>query len=130
MPAHEPGWIAARLGITAEEEARCLSFLRDTDQVRWTGTHYRGRALAVDTRRHPRIGRRLKAHWYREAARRAEEGSPGQFSYNVFTCSQDDLERIRQEHLRYFRTLRAIVADSDADEVVAVAGVQLFDLAD
>lgn len=130
MPAHEPGWIAARLGITAEEEARCLAFLRETDQVRWTGTHYQGRALAVDTRRHPRIGRRLKAHWYREAARRAELGAPGQFSYNVFTCSRDDLERIRKEHLRYFRSLRSIVADSATDEVVAVAGVQLFELAD
>ena len=128
LPAHEPGWIAARLGMSAEEEARCLTFLRDTDQVGWTGTHYQGRALAVDTRRHPRIGRRLKSHWYQEAARRARSGAPGQFSYNVFTCSRSDLERIREEHLRYFRAQRAIVSDSPRDEVVAVAGVQLFEL--
>ena len=76
----------------------------------------------------PHIGRRLKSHWYREGARRAEGGAPGQFSYNVFTCSRADLERIRQEHLRYFRALRAIVSDSPDDEVVAVAGVQLFEL--
>jgi len=127
--AHEPGWIAARLGISDEEEARCLSFLRDTGQIRWTGTHFQGRHLAVDTGRHPRIGRRLKAHWYEEGARRAVGGAPGQFSYNVFTCSRADLERIRQEHLRYFRSLRAIVAESSPDEVVAVAGVQLYELA-
>ena len=128
MAAHEPGWLASRLGISEAEEVRCLLFLRDTEQVRWTGTHYQGRSLAVDTRRHPHIGRRLKAHWYREAARRAQGGAQGQFSYNVFTCSRADLERIRQEHLRYFRALRAIVAESSPDEVVAVAGVQLFEL--
>ena len=128
MPAHEPGWIAARLGISPEEEARCLTFLRETEQIRWTGTHYQGRQLAVDTGRHPRIGRRLKAHWYEEGARRARGGAPGQFSYNVFTCSRADLERIRQEHLRYFRALRAIVSESSPDEVVAVAGVQLYEL--
>lgn len=128
LPAHEPGWIASRLGILEEEEARCLAFLRDTEQVQWTGTHYQGRSLAVDTRRHPQIGRRLKAHWYQEAARRARIGAPGQFSYNVFTCSRADLERIREEHLRYFHALRAIVAESAPDEVVAVAGVQLFEL--
>ena len=128
LPAHEPGWIAQRLGIPEEEEARCLAFLRDTEQIRWSGSHYRALPLAVDTRRHPRIGRRLKAHWYQEAARRAELGAPGQFSYNVFTCSRADLERIREEHLRYFHALRAIVGDSAPDEVVAVAGVQLFEL--
>ncbi|MEL6342574.1 MAG: DUF4423 domain-containing protein [Myxococcota bacterium] len=128
LPAHEPGWIAEHLGIPVEEEARCLAFLRESGQVQWTGTHYRGRALAVDTRRHPRSGRRLKAHWYREAARRASAGAPGQFSYNIFTCSRADLERIREEHLRYFQTLRAIVSESSPDEVVAVAGIQLFEL--
>ena len=128
LPAHEPGWIASCLGISSAEEERCLTFLRDTEQVRWTGTHYQGLSLAVDTRRHPRIGHRLKAHWYREGARRAQGGAQGQFSYNVFTCSRADLERIRQEHLRYFRALRAIVSESAPDEVVAVAGVQLFEL--
>lgn len=49
MAAHEPGWLASRLGISEAEEVRCLLFLRDTEQVRWIGTHYQGRSLAVDT---------------------------------------------------------------------------------
>lgn len=128
LPAHQPGWIAARLGIAVEEEARCLQFLQDTGQIRWTGTHFMHRSLAVDTRRYPEIGRRLKAHWYQEGARRAEAGKAGQFSYNVFSVSRADFERIREEHLRYFHALRAIVAQSQPEEVVAVAGVMLFPL--
>lgn len=128
LPTHAPGWIAARLGFPAEEEERCLAFLVDTGQVTWTGTHWRVETLAVDTRRHPDIGRRLKAHWTRVAAERIEEDAPGQFSYNVFSVSEADFERIRELHLAYFRALRAIVAESQPGERVAVANVQLFAL--
>lgn len=127
-PAHEPGWIARRLGIPVEEEARCLEFLRSVGQVSWTGTHYRPEVVAVDTRPNPEVGRRLKVHWSRVAAERIERGDPGQFSYNVFTVAKADFERIRQAHLDYFHALRAIVAESEPGEVVAVANVQLFAL--
>lgn len=128
MPAHKPGWIARRLGISMEEEARCLSFLVDTGQVSWTGTHYQGHTVAVDTRGRPEIGMRLKSHWTKEGARRIESGSPGQFSYVVFSVSNTDFERIRELHLRYFNTLRGIISESSPNEVVAVANVQLFGL--
>ncbi|MCK6502780.1 DUF4423 domain-containing protein [Myxococcota bacterium] len=128
LPAHEPGWIARRLGIQEEEEARCVAFLRNHGQLIWTGTHFQPQTRAVDTRALPEVGRTLKAHWSRVAADRIEGGRPGQFSYNVFTCSRADLERIRQAHLAYFHALRAIVADSQPDEVVVVANVQLFPL--
>jgi transcriptional regulator with XRE-family HTH domain len=128
LPAHEPGWIARRLGISEEEETRCLSFLRDTGQIHWQGVRYRIQKLAVDTNRNPAVNRRLKAHWARVGAQRAEEGAPGQFSYNVFSVSRADFERIREAHLRYFYAMRAIVAESQPDEVVAVVNVQLFAL--
>ena len=126
LPAHEPGWIARRLGISEEEETRCLAFLRDTGQIQWQDVRYRIQTLAVDTNRTPVINRRLKAHWARVGAERIEQGTPGQFSYNVFSVSRADFERIREAHLRYFYALRGIVAESSPDEVVAVANVQLF----
>ncbi len=130
LPAHEPGWIARRLGIPADEEARCIEFLRKAGRITWTGTHFTADTRAVDTRLHPAVGRRLKAHWARVGAERAEAGSPGQFSYNVFTVSRADFERIRQAHLDYYRLLRSIVSESTPEEVVAVANVQLFALND
>jgi len=128
LPAHEPGWIARRLGISDAEEARCVAFLRDTAQVRWDGRRYQVDALAVDTSRTPEVGPKLKAHWARVAADRVEAGAAGQFSYNVFVVSRADFERIREAHLAYFRAMRSIVAASEPGEVVAVANVQLFGL--
>lgn len=126
---HVPGWIAARLGVPVDEEERCLAFLSATGQIAWTGTRWaQGEVLSVDTRRHPLVGRRLKAHWTSVGAQRVLDGAPGQFSYNVFTVSRDDFERIRELHLRYFHELRAIVAESAPGECVAVANVQLFAL--
>ncbi len=128
LPAHEPGWIADRLGLSAEEEARCLAFLRDTGQAVWTGTHFEPATVAVDTAARPELGLQLKAHWAQVAAERVAAGSPGQFSYNVFGIRRDDFERVRQMHLDYFRAMRALVAESEPPEVVAVVNVQLFSL--
>ena len=128
LDAHEPGWIGRRLGMGAAQEAECLEFLRDTGQIVWTGTHFEGRTVAVDTRSRPEIGRRLKSHWTQEGARRIDAGAKGQFSYVVFSASREDLEKIRLLHLRYFNTLRGIIADSEPSEAVAVANVQLFEL--
>ncbi|MCA9566373.1 MAG: DUF4423 domain-containing protein [Myxococcales bacterium] len=130
LPAHQEGWIARRLGIPVEEEVRCVTFLRDTGQVEEEDGLLVGRALAVDTRRRPELGRQLKAHWTDVAGERIRAGSDGQFSYNVFTVSEADFERIRQLHLKYFHALRSLVAESTPGERVAVANVQLFLLDD
>lgn len=128
LPAHRPGWLAARLGIAPETEASCMAFLESTGQVTWTGTHYQHQPLAVDLQRSSEVGRQLRVHWTQVAGERLATGADGQFSYNVFTVSRADFERIRQLHLDYFRALRAVVAESEPSEVVAVANVQLFPL--
>ena len=128
LPKHEDGWLASRLGIAPEVAATCIDFLHDTRQVRWTGTHYRQREVVVDTRRHPEISRRLKQHWTEVAAERIERDATGPFFNQVFTCSKNEFEQIRQLHLKYYREVRAIVAESNALESVAVVNVQLFSL--
>jgi DNA-binding phage protein/DNA-binding Lrp family transcriptional regulator len=130
LPAHDPAWIARRLGISLEEVRRCLEFLEATEQVQRAGRHLETRTAAVDTRRHPEVGRGLKAHWTGVGQARIQAGAPGQFSYNVFTVSREDFERIRALHLEYFHALRAIVGESEPGECVAVANVQLFALDD
>ena len=57
MSAHEPGWIAGRLGISMAEEADCLAFLLETDQVAWTGTTMRGERWPWTHGGGPRSGR-------------------------------------------------------------------------
>ncbi len=128
LPRHEPGWIAARLRIDPAIESTCMAFLEETGQLAFDGTHYRQEVVAVDTKRRPEIGRQLKAHWSVVASERVIEGAPGQFSYNVFACSDEDFEKIRALHLAYFRAMRGIVQDATVGERVVVANVQLFPL--
>lgn len=128
LDAHTEGWIAKRLGIELETELACLTFLEETGQVTWSGTHYRQERLAVHLQRSSEVGRLLRVHWTDVASSRLSQAADGQFSYNVFTVSRADFERIRQLHLDYFRALRAVVAESEPGEVVAVANVQLFPL--
>lgn len=129
LPAHRPGWIAELLGISPEEEARCLDRLARAGLVHWDGTHYaEERVTALDTRLDPEAGRRMRLHWAAVARRQIERERPGQFSYNVFAVSRQDFERLRGMHLEYFRAMRALVAASGRSECVAVANVQLFEL--
>lgn len=129
LPVHEDGWLAAHLGISLQEEQRCLAFLEFTGELEWTDGKWAHRSIAVDTRRTPAVGRALKVHWSNVAADHIGAGADGQFSYNVFSVSRTDFERIRELHLRYFHALRSIVAESREGDCVAVANVQLFELA-
>ncbi|MEQ1504847.1 MAG: DUF4423 domain-containing protein [Myxococcota bacterium] len=130
LPAHRPGWVAERLGIPLEVEDAGLTFLIDTGQLAFTGSHWAPSPLMVDTAMTPDVGIALKTHWTEVAAAKLRAGAPGQYSYNVFVTSREDLERIRELHLGYFRALRAVVAASDRAEVVAVVNVQLIPLGD
>jgi transcriptional regulator with XRE-family HTH domain len=126
---HRAGWIAARIGISAEEEARCLEVLAQSGQIRERGGRWViGEALAVDTRQDAEAERRLKAHWAGVGTERLAAATPGLFSFNVFTVSTADLERLRELHRSYFRTMRSIIASSEPSDRVVVANVQLFAL--
>jgi transcriptional regulator with XRE-family HTH domain len=130
LPRHEPGFIAARAGISLAEEQRCLRLLAETKQIKkQRGRWVPHRVLTVDTRHDPNAGRTLLGFWAevgRERLRR--EPARGLFSYNLFTVSSRDLERLRELHLAYFRQLRSIVAQSEPSERLVVANVQLFGL--
>jgi len=125
---HRPGAIAAQLGISLEEEARCLEALVTSGQLEWDGSHYRVSLQLTDTRHHPEAGRSLKIWWTKQALERLEQGQQGLFSYNLFSVSERDYERLRELHLAYFRELRSIVAQSEPAERVVLAHLSLLPL--
>jgi hypothetical protein len=131
LPSHRAGWIANRLGLSLDEETRCLEMLERTGQIERVGKRYAvAQVLTVDTRQNPAAGRKLKVWWSRVALERIERGeeSEGLFSYNLFSVSEADYQRLRELHLAYFRQLRSIVARSQPAERVVLANVQLFGL--
>lgn len=128
LPRHLPGWIAAKLGVSLEEEERTLSELAAVGVVTWDGVRYQvDRARSVDTSRsQPPAQRALRAYWTDQARRRIAESGQGGFAYLVFSTDESTLAAIEELRLRFFRELRALVAASPRWERVAVANVQLF----
>lgn len=129
LPAHVEGWITARLGLPEGVEAACLERLAEAGEIRWDRGRWRpAGALAVDTRSDPEASRRLKAWWARVGLERLGQDPEGLWSYNVVSVSEADLRRIHELHLAYFRAVRAIVAESEPAERVALINVQCFAL--
>ncbi len=125
---HRPGYIAAQLGISPEEEQRCVDALLTSGQLDWDGSRYRVGAQLTDTRHYPEAGRMLKIWWAKQGLERLEGDSAGLFSYNLFAVSEADYERLRELHLAYFRELRSIVAASQPAERVVLAQLSLMPL--
>jgi transcriptional regulator with XRE-family HTH domain len=110
---HVDGWIAERLEIPLEVEQRCLAQLEAAGLVSCEPGD-------------PEGTKRLKAHWASLGAARARRLHDGDLvSYNVVAVSRDDLERIREAHVRYFMEVRSIVASS-RPEVAALVNIQLL----
>jgi transcriptional regulator with XRE-family HTH domain len=124
--------LAARLGIPVLEVEKCLRALVRARQIRRRHGHWQlVRVLAVDTRDDPERNRSLKAHWSRVALARLERRPPvgsAVFSYNLFSVSQRDYQRIRALQLRFYEDVRSLVEKSVPTERVALLNVQLVPL--
>jgi transcriptional regulator with XRE-family HTH domain len=129
LPAHEPGFIARRVGLSLQEEERYLAVLVDAKQIRKErGRWVVRRVLTVDTRPSEADNRRLKQHWARVGLERLSTvpHPPGAlFSFNLFAIGSDEYERIRRLHIEYFERVREIVAESRTADRVALMNLQL-----
>jgi len=128
LPKHELGWIAQQVGISRDEEVRCLKLLSKTGQIRFVDEHWvLDKVMALDTRSDPEAAQRLKAWWGDMAVDRVRQGTEG-FMYNLFGVSRADLKRLRELQKAYLIELRTIVAKSEPVECVALATTQLLEL--
>lgn len=128
LPEHSPGWLASILGISEDEERRCLRALSDAGALALDGGRYVVRGSStVDTQGGQQALHRLKQHWCRVAsARLPTPGADELFAYNVVSVSRADLERIRERLRMTFRDVRSLVAASQPEEVAAVINLQLI----
>jgi hypothetical protein len=129
LAKHRPGWIAERIGISREEEQRCLTTLAAARQIRvHDGRWVIDQTQTIDTRADPARGKRLKAEWLKVALGRLEAGVSGTFGYNVMAISLADFDRLKELHLAYFRNMQALVTDSAPSECVVLFNTELFAL--
>jgi transcriptional regulator with XRE-family HTH domain len=132
LSEHREGWLAERLCIPLELERTCVEALASSRLIvrrrkRWTAS----KVLTVDTRANPEAGMMLKAHWAEVGKRRLSALEPNKrdlFSYNLFTISEADWERLRQLHIDYYQQLQSIVVASQPAERVVLANLQLLRL--
>lgn len=128
LPRHPPGWVAEILGITPQQEQRCLQALTEVGTLALDAGRYVVRASGtVDTHGGSAALHRLKQHWCGVASARLPAPAPGElFAYNVVSVSRADLELIREKLRMAFRDIRSIVAASQPEEVAAVINLQLM----
>lgn len=131
LKAHEPGFLAQRLGITAEQEAAELDALKAAGQIRHNGKRYEPTKIqSVDTRGDDVAAATLRRYFAQLAVDRAAQVGPVGSGYNVFSVSRKDYARIVQLQRSYFTQLRAIVADSAPAQVVGLASTHVLLLSD
>lgn len=129
LERHERGWLARRVGISLEEEQRCLKLLARTGQIRLRRGRWELReVLAVDTRRDAESELAVRAWWLEAALARLRAGDTGIFSYNVFAVSEADFQRINDLYRAYFRQVRSIIGQSEPSQRVVLFCLQLLPL--
>jgi DNA-binding transcriptional regulator YiaG len=121
--------VTAALQIDPDVAGRCLALLAAAGQAQRTKRGWRAvEVAAVDTRRTPETARQLKSFWAGVALDRLRAGADGSWAYNVFSVSEDQLRRITELHNAYFQALRAVVAEDEPPECVALVHLQLLRL--
>jgi len=129
LPVHEAGWVAARLGISAELEHASLGVLERSGQVRFDGSHYQPTKIqSVDTRADPARARELRAGWASVGVGRLKAGAAGVLSYNLGTVSREALKRLEALQRAYYRDMVSIIAESEPAECVVLYSAQLLEL--
>ena len=120
--------LADWLGAPEHDIARTLTRLRDVGLlVQEQGYDVPGQPITVDTGLDAAAVVRLKQHWAQVAANNGGRDD-GLCAYNVFACSDEDMQVVRDEMRAAFRRIRARIAASDTTEAAALALFQLVPL--
>lgn len=127
LPEHRPGWIAAHAGIDLEEELATLDMLVAAGQVVRGKTHYQPRALqALDMRHQRETVQQQRAFWATIAAERAPVVPDALCAYNVCAVSREGYQRLKALQREYLVAARALIAESQPEERVALLQVSLL----
>jgi DNA-binding transcriptional regulator YiaG len=121
--------VAARLGLDEAHAQECISMLVAAGLIahgsdgRWSALSAPSLSTAEDAR-----AMELRRFWAAVACARIGD-SRDVHSYNLFSVSAADLDRIRSLQRAYFRELRGIVAASTPAERIGLVVLQVCELA-
>ncbi|MFK7926925.1 MAG: helix-turn-helix domain-containing protein [Myxococcota bacterium] len=124
LPAHRPGWLGNRLGLTAEQEAQSLDLLEAVGGIAWDGTRYRPLQPGLV---HPSTATEGMAHWTQMAEKRLQTPTDrDRFSGVVFLTDDAGFEQVREAVRQTMQRLGA--HNSENASRVGVVQVAVMDL--
>jgi transcriptional regulator with XRE-family HTH domain len=126
LQAHDDAFLARRTNLTQSQVRDCLQLLNDSGQIRkrrrkWTVAE----SSPVDTRHDVERARALRGWWLRRMADQVEAGREGIYGYNLFSIAERDLAILREMHVRYYREMQELIAQSHPNERIVLFGAQL-----
>jgi transcriptional regulator with XRE-family HTH domain len=127
LAVHQPGMLAAAIGIDAQLEPPILNALEAAGILELAGGRYLHRQpLTVDTSAEPAALNRLKAHWAALGLKRLEAPREQDWlGYNLMSLSEADLEQAREILRNAYRQIRALAAASEPVQTAALLNLQL-----
>lgn len=129
LPRHEPGWIAARLGIHRVSEELAITLLRDAGAIRWDGRRWQiADDFGLDARDAPEVVRAARRHFARMGAARMETDRPGRFNYVLMSVSDEGRAELARLQTETFDRLRAFASSQREAKHVVVASLHTFEL--
>ncbi len=121
-PAHDDLLLAEKLGLPTAQVRDAIRLLEKAGQIRRLGQHYVPVEVQAVDLRGARPDSSLKRFWAEVAVERMPAGMS---SYNVFTISSADLQRLEEMQRAHYRAIRAVIADSSPAEHVVLVSMHL-----
>lgn len=126
LSAHDDAFLVKRTNLTHSQVRDCLRLLADSGQIRkrrrkWIVSE----ASPLDTRHDVERARALRGWWLRRMAEHVEAGREGIYGYNLFSIAERDLVKLREMHVRYYREMQELIAQSHPNERIVLFGAQL-----
>lgn len=129
LPRHQPGWLAARLGLHRVSEDLALSILRDAGAITWDGRRWQiADDFGLDARDAPEVLAAARRHFAHMGAARCESERPGRFNYVLMSVSDEGLAELHRIQAETFERLRAFATAQRDVRHVVVVNLHTFDL--
>ena len=129
LPRHEPGFLAAKVGISVEQEQSGLALLCETGQAEVAEDgKYRLRNYKINLVQDPQGFRRITRYWAERAPRALDHEKLRSFlGHRVFGVTTAGYAKLRQAQLDYYNAISAILAaETGPPDQVVVVNFQTF----
>lgn len=132
-PRHIDGFLAATLGVSANDETLLIENLERAGAILWNGDKYQVTSKTLDTRGTYEQGKQIKEYWLAKAMTQLQQKRdvlrPEAFGYLVFSADRDVQQQVFDKYIEFYNSVRAITSEQAAPpDRICCLNIQLFDI--